>query len=311
MLAEWMLDILLGLALLWLGVYALLARSSRDAIIGFIAFGMLMALAWLRLGSTDLAIAEAALGGGITGALLLSAQRKLEEAVTTVSEKSVLGKLQLWGITLLALCLTLLLALSLMDIPASSSGLSEAVSSNLANSGVSAEVTAVLLNFRGYDTMLEVSVLLAALLGVWHLGVFQAPQHEDIINPILESLVRFVVPIMVVVTGYVLWLGSHSAGGAFQAGALLAAAGVLMLVANSKSLPLKDHFSLRLLIIAGPAIFTLLALWMAWSEGSLVQYPRQHAGKLILVIEMASTFSIGISLLLLFAGGRPHKGGDQ
>ena len=37
-------------------------------------------------------------------------------------------------------------------------------------SGVRNPVTAVLLNFRGYDTLLEMGVLLVALLGVWSLG---------------------------------------------------------------------------------------------------------------------------------------------
>ena len=37
---------------------------------------------------------------------------------------------------------------------------------NLAASGVESNVTAVLLNFRGYDTYLEITVLLAALLGI-------------------------------------------------------------------------------------------------------------------------------------------------
>jgi multisubunit Na+/H+ antiporter MnhB subunit len=31
-------------------------------------------------------------------------------------------------------------------------------------------VTAVLLNFRGYDTLLEIAVLTVALVGVWALG---------------------------------------------------------------------------------------------------------------------------------------------
>ena len=39
----------------------------------FIAFGLLMALAWVRLDATDIALAEAAIGAGITGALLLDA----------------------------------------------------------------------------------------------------------------------------------------------------------------------------------------------------------------------------------------------
>jgi energy-converting hydrogenase B subunit D len=43
------------------------------AVVLFIVFGLLMALAWARLGAPDIALAEAAIGAGLTGALLLDA----------------------------------------------------------------------------------------------------------------------------------------------------------------------------------------------------------------------------------------------
>jgi hypothetical protein len=39
----------------------------------FIVFGLLMTLAWARLQAPDIALAEAAIGAGLTGALLLDA----------------------------------------------------------------------------------------------------------------------------------------------------------------------------------------------------------------------------------------------
>jgi energy-converting hydrogenase B subunit D len=44
----------------------------------FIAFGLLMALAWVRLGAPDVALAEAAIGAGLTGALLMAALVRLQ-----------------------------------------------------------------------------------------------------------------------------------------------------------------------------------------------------------------------------------------
>ena len=79
-LLDWLFDGLLGVILLWLGIRAIFARGLFDSIIAFIALGMLMALAWLRLGTLDLALAEAALGGGVTGALLLAALSRLEHS---------------------------------------------------------------------------------------------------------------------------------------------------------------------------------------------------------------------------------------
>ena len=74
-------DWVLLLALLWLAWRALAAPDLFQGVVLFIAFGLLMALAWVRLRAPDIALAEASVGSGITGALLLSAlarSRRLE-----------------------------------------------------------------------------------------------------------------------------------------------------------------------------------------------------------------------------------------
>lgn len=202
------------------------------------------------------------------------------------------------------------LAWALLSLPDEALGLSALVRERLPESGVEAEVTAVLLNFRGYDTLLELAVLLAALLGVWHLGLIQIPQEKHEPGAVLETLVRYLVPLMVLTTGYVLWLGGHASGGAFQAGALLAGAGVLLFVVRPHALGLRNKLRLRALIIAGPALFVLIAGGVMSGGGRLLEYPQEFAGILILLIEAASTLSIGMILLLLFAGGRPDNGGE-
>ena len=70
-------DLVLVLALLWLAWRALAAADLFKGIVLFIAFGLLMALAWMRLRAPDIALAEAAVGSGITGALLLSRLARL------------------------------------------------------------------------------------------------------------------------------------------------------------------------------------------------------------------------------------------
>jgi len=62
---------LLLLLLLWLAFKITFSKNHFNAIIHFIVFGMVLALVWVRLGAFDLALAEIALGAGITGALLL------------------------------------------------------------------------------------------------------------------------------------------------------------------------------------------------------------------------------------------------
>lgn len=64
-------DLLLVVALLWSGWRSLSVDRLDRAIVLFIAFGLLMALAWARLSASDIGLAEAAIGAGLTGALLL------------------------------------------------------------------------------------------------------------------------------------------------------------------------------------------------------------------------------------------------
>lgn len=71
--SSWLFDILLVAILIWLAVRALAEVKLFKAVVLFISFGLLVALAWVRLSAPDIALAEAAIGAGITGALLLDA----------------------------------------------------------------------------------------------------------------------------------------------------------------------------------------------------------------------------------------------
>jgi len=77
-LLQWTFDAVLGFALLWLAWRALASPNLFKAIVLFIAFGLLMALAWVRLDALDVALAEATIGAGLTGALLLTALARLD-----------------------------------------------------------------------------------------------------------------------------------------------------------------------------------------------------------------------------------------
>lgn len=70
-------DLLLSFALLWSAWRSLATPRLERAVVLFIAFGLLMALAWARLQAPDLALAEAAIGAGLSGALLLDALGEL------------------------------------------------------------------------------------------------------------------------------------------------------------------------------------------------------------------------------------------
>lgn len=72
-LAGTLFDAGLIVAVVWLAIRALAEVKMFKSVVLFIAFGLLTALAWVRLAAPDIALAEAAIGAGITGALLLDA----------------------------------------------------------------------------------------------------------------------------------------------------------------------------------------------------------------------------------------------
>ncbi|MEW6488432.1 MAG: hydrogenase subunit MbhD domain-containing protein, partial [Thermodesulfobacteriota bacterium] len=221
-------DLLLALALVWLGWRLLAADDLYEAVAGFIAFGLLMALAWARLDAPDVALAEAAIGAGLMGALLLAAlgqgagDRRTEHGPRTASEPLPAA---LAG----ALGLALAWALAAPG-PAANSSLRGPVHAHLDASGAGNPVTAVLLNFRGYDTLLEVGVLLLVVAAAWSLGAPRpggAGRPGARPGPVLLAMVRVQVPLMAMLGAYLLWAGVQAPGGAFQAGVVVGASGVL------------------------------------------------------------------------------------
>lgn len=79
----WILDIALCGSLVWLAWMSLAATDLFKAIVLYITFGLLMALAWARLDAPDIALTEAAIGAGLTGALLLSTLARISSPSET------------------------------------------------------------------------------------------------------------------------------------------------------------------------------------------------------------------------------------
>lgn len=196
---------------------------------------------------------------------------------------------------------------ALLDLPAPR-GLSAEALEQLPRSGVSNPVTAALLNYRGYDTLLEMAVLLLAVVGMWSLRRGEVPAVDLSSRPLLMPLLRLVLPVLVVAGGYILWIGAFAPGGAFQGGALIGGGLVLAQLAGLGSSPLRRARLLRIGLVLGLAVFTLVAVGLGASTGTILGYPPGRAGTWIVIIESAATLSIGVTLGALFMGGRPDDG---
>lgn len=208
--------------------------------------------------------------------------------------------------TLLTSLLSAAVALALLAPDVASRGLTQESLATLPASGVTNPVTAVLLNYRGYDTLLEIAVLLLAVVAVWTLRAAPAGDTRAATDrPLLASLVRLIAPVAVVVAGYFLWIGSFAPGGAFQAGAVLGGLGVLALLAGLVPADALAGRATRAVLALGLLVFVAAGAAAMGRTGGLLAYPPGEGGTWILVIEAAATLSIGATLAALFLGGRP------
>lgn len=295
------LDVLMVLALPLLAWRALSAPDLFQGCVAFITYGLLLALCWGRLGAPDVALAEAGIGAGFTGALLLKTLARLGP------REQRRGSVGGWGPALLALGLGGALLWALLGLPEPDAQLPRQVHARLPESGVSNPVTAVLLNFRGYDTLLEVGVLLLAVMAAGALPPTGqgAPADSRVeVGPLLPATVGLLAPVAILVAVYLLWVGGHAPGGAFQAAALLAAVGVLLEVSGRWG-AWQEGRLLRVGWVLGFATFLAVAVGTALAEGELLEFPPGAGYPLILLIEAAAMVSIALIFTGLFRGHGP------
>jgi multisubunit Na+/H+ antiporter MnhC subunit len=125
-----------------------------------------------------------------------------------------------------------------LGLPPGRQGLAPQVADRLEDHGVSNPVTGVLLDFRAYDTLMESVVLLVALVAVWALtpasvwGGVPGMRQRARPDGVLAMFGRLLPPIGLVVAVYLVWAGSSQPGGAFQAGTVLAAVWLLVVMAG-------------------------------------------------------------------------------
>jgi multisubunit Na+/H+ antiporter MnhB subunit len=194
--------------------------------------------------------------------------------------------------------------------------LAPAAAANAAATGLGNPVTNVLMAFRAMDTMLEKVVLLLALVGVWSLapdrvwGGHPGPRHQADPRGVLAFLARLLSPVGIVVGIYIFWVGADHPGGAFQGGTILAAMWLLVMMAGLTDAPPVSRRWLRLVLIAGPAVFLVVGLGGLWLGNAFLAYPEAYAKPLILSIELAMTLTIAVTLGLLLAGP-PERTAEQ
>lgn len=303
-------DALLCLLLLAGAALAVLSRDAMASVVAFVAFGIVMAVAWARLGAVDLALAEAAIGAGLTGFLLMNAVARLRALrVETPPEPLRLGAAATAAAVaaLAALCVEAVLSLG-----GDGEGLQRLAGEGLARLGIGNAVTAVLLDYRALDTLLEVMVLVAALgcvLAVTEASSWGGPpgvRQRTAPEGVLAVFARALPQAGLLVGFYLVWAGSDHPGGAFQGGVVLAATAVLVVLGGVVEPPAVSSTALRLAVVAGPAVFLAFGVGAA-ARGHFLALPGDHTKAVLLAIETGLAVSIA-AILAVVVLGPPRRG---
>ena len=305
-------SVVIGLLLLALALWTVVARDAFLATAGFVCYGLLLSLVWVRLYGIDVALTEAAIGGGLTGALLIGAAARLRNTEAE-AEAEACGAGVRWLAKGLSLAVTAALVWCVLALPEPAPTLAPQVAQNMPTTGVGNPITAVLLAFRALDTLLEAIVLVIALIGVWSLAPDRAwggrpgyRQHSDP-DGILAYFARLLPPIGVVIAIYLLWAGADYPGGKFQSATLLAAMWMLVLMAGLADTPRSAGRLLRFGLVFGPLVFIAIGLLGVVIAGALLGYPPAFAKPLIVTVEVALVPSLALLLGLLLAGAPARK----
>ncbi len=308
----------LGLALLVVAVAAwtIAARNLFASVLGYVAYGLLLALVWIRLYAPDIALTEAAVGGGVTGVLLVTAGKRLDALKASKSGAEPRSPVKILAGALSALVAgAIAFVVASLPTPAPSLAPEAAAAAAGPGAGLGNPITAVLISYRAFDTMLEKIVLLLAVLGIWSVGVDaawgSAPAPLRRVRPdgAIVLLAQILAPLGALIGVHIFWVGADAPGGAFQGGALLAAMWMVAMMARLAEAPRIDSRPLRLALIAGPVVFLVVGLAGIGLAGGFFAFPPGFAKPLILFIETFMVLSVAVALPMMVAG--PPDGGSR
>lgn len=125
-------------------------------------------------------------------------------------------------------------------------------------------VTAVLADYRGYDTMFETVVVFTA--GIAIISILRRKRKSDSVVPeqklykkepdlIIDTTCRLIIPIIQLFALYVVAHGHHSPGGGFQGGVIFGASFILLALSRDLQAAQKWVPEKRILNLAGLGIF--------------------------------------------------------
>lgn len=193
---------------------------------------------------------------------------------------------KLIGIILLAVIATGI-ALSLEAIPF---GLSESIigdyfnKNGVSETGATNMVTSVVVSYRGFDTLGEITVLFTVAVGLGALlAGHKKRENSDKVEPpslIVYTGCRFLFPVLMLVGVYIFIHGHLTPGGGFQGGAIVAS-GFLLMYLGCKGKRIKFKASTVIEVLGGLIFVGLGIVGLTMGKDFLFNFlPKGEAGSL-------------------------------
>ena len=303
-----------------IAVAAIIMSDLFAVVMLFGVYSLLTAALFMDLDAVDVAFTEAAVGAGVTTVLMLASLRLTKRWEAMPRHHHFPGLLVV-GITGAALVYAVLDAPLLGDpaAPVHQHVTPRYIEQGQAEVGMPNLVTAVLASYRGYDTFGETVVIFTAGLAVLLLlGI----KDDTCMRPgvsaigyqvVLRSVIKMLIPLILLFGLYVQFHDDFGAGGGFQAGVIFATAFVLYdLVFGDGSaravMPprwLHRLAAIGVLIYGGVGVYSLLADRPFLDYSALADDPvhGQHLGVLLVELGVGiAVFSVGLLIFHAFSG---------
>ena len=173
--------------------------------------------------------------------------------------------------------------------------------------GIDSTVTAILADYRGYDTLLETMVILIGGLSVFlvHDQFYtEVVEHDQLVS----KLTRFIFPIIIVFALYIQTHGEISPGGGFQAGSIIAIAFILysMVFGNNDLLQLFSLAALKNIAVFGVGLYFITGLFGLLGDLEFLNYNAFADNQIlaqkigIIVVELGVGISVAATMLLIY-----------
>lgn len=287
----WQFDVLLLILVVLFAVVALSIQNLMGAAVVFGAYSFMMCLIWAGMGAVDVAFTEAAVGAGVSTVFVVST---LYNTGATMQHRPGGLPFKLFiGVVVTVAGLFLLSALPDFpewgdtDSPVNATVAPYYILNTITDSHVPNVVTSVLADYRGFDTLLETTVVFIACIAIYSImrvdkakfetdepTIVAAPRYDPGDSLIVRQTSRFMVPFMQLFALYVIAHGHYSPGGGFQGGVILGASLILLAISFDLKFLLRQwsEKTLMLLVAAGVFLYAAVGLACMFMGGDYLDY---------------------------------------